>query len=125
MLEFLNSILHRKSRYLARSPDEDREVYQYSTISSLIEGVYEGTVTYGELKAHGDFGLGTFDALDGEMVALDGHFYQIKQDGKLYLVSPNQKTPFAVLLHFRPDTEVHLEQAKSYSELKEFLNTRL
>ena len=40
-------------------------------------GVYDGDLTYQELARHGDFGLGTFDALDGEMIALDGAFYQI------------------------------------------------
>ena len=41
-------------------------------------GVYDGDLTYQELARHGDFGLGTFEALDGEMIALEGVFYQIK-----------------------------------------------
>jgi acetolactate decarboxylase len=125
MFEFLNSLLHRKSRYISSTTGDEKEVYQYSTIASLIEGVYEGTVTYGELQAHGDFGLGTFDRLDGEMVALDGQFYQIRQDGKLYRVTSDQKTPFAVLVHFRPDTKLRLEQPCSYAEFQEFLNSNL
>jgi hypothetical protein len=35
-------------------------------------------LTFEALARHGDFGLGTFDALDGEMIAIDGTFYQIK-----------------------------------------------
>jgi acetolactate decarboxylase len=30
-------------------------------------------MTYEELSSHGDFGLGTFNSLDGEMVELDGN----------------------------------------------------
>jgi acetolactate decarboxylase len=78
------------------------EVFQNSTINALLEGVYDGAMTYGELRRHGDFGLGTFNALDGEMVALDGAFYQVKADGKAYAVADSQQTPFATVLFFRP-----------------------
>jgi len=47
----------------------------------LLEGIYDGETTYGELKQHGGFGLGTLNGLDGEMVGLDGKFYQVKTDG--------------------------------------------
>jgi hypothetical protein len=46
------------------------EVFQVSTINALLEGVYDGDTTVEDLLRHGDFGVGTFDALDGEMVVL-------------------------------------------------------
>src|SRR5215203_2949471 len=55
-----------------------------------------------ERDAHGDFGLGTFEALDGEMVALDGEYYQIRADGRAYPVDGQTKTPFAVVTLFEP-----------------------
>ena len=61
-------------------------LYQYSTIGSLLEGVYDGEITFAELKDHGDMGLGTYNALDGEMIELDHRFYQIKSDGVVYEV---------------------------------------
>lgn len=57
------------------------EVFQTSTIVSLVEGLYDGNVTYHDVMRHGDFGVGTFNALDGEMVALDGHFFHLRNDG--------------------------------------------
>ncbi len=51
-------------------------LYQVSTLSALLEGVYDGETTFAELKPHGDFGIGTFNALDGEMICVDGHTYQ-------------------------------------------------
>ena len=57
------------------------EFFQTSLISSLMDGVYEDEMTIGELLSHGSFGLGTFNALDGEMVILDGHCYQLRGDG--------------------------------------------
>jgi acetolactate decarboxylase len=41
-------------------------------MGALLAGVYDGNVTIRELLRHGDFGLGTFNALDGEMLVLDG-----------------------------------------------------
>ena len=68
---------HRGRSATADPPDALalHEVFQNSTINALLEGVYDGSMTYGELRRHGDFGLGTFNALDGEMVAIDGDFY--------------------------------------------------
>jgi acetolactate decarboxylase len=83
---------------------KNRDVlYQTSTINALLEGVYDGDITFHTVKEHGDFGLGTFHALDGEMIALDGHFYQIKSNGRAYPVDASMKTPFAVVTFFEPD----------------------
>lgn len=56
-------------------------IFQTSTIDALIVGVYDEDFTFGELKEKGDFGLGTFNHLDGEMIGLEGIFYQVKSDG--------------------------------------------
>ena len=91
-------------QHLTRSNDHQQaELYQTSLMTALLEGVYEGDVTYGELSKHGDFGLGTFNDLDGEMVGFDGIFYQLRSDGSATRVRPEQKTPFAVVTHFTPD----------------------
>ena len=77
------------------------ELYQLSLMNALYEGVYDGEVTYGALRQHGDFGLGTFNELDGEMVGFDGQFYQLRSNGSARPVDPEQKTPFAVLTFFK------------------------
>jgi alpha-acetolactate decarboxylase len=55
--------------------------HRTSLMSALIAGVYEGEATYGQIRKYGDFGLGTFNDLDGEMVGFDGTFYQLRSDG--------------------------------------------
>ena len=60
----------------AAPPAPAAEVYQISTISSLLAGGYDGDATVGELLRHGNFGLGTFNGVDGEMMVLDGKVYR-------------------------------------------------
>lgn len=90
------------------------EVFQTSTINALLESVYDGHTSFAELARHGDFGLGTFDALDGEMTALDGEFFQAKSDGRLYPVDPDMMTPFAVVLPFDPTLSVEISEETDF-----------
>ena len=92
-------------------------LFQTSTIDTLLSGNYEGDVSFAELRASGDFGLGTFDALDGEMIALDGDFYQVKADGRAYEVDERLKTPFAVVTFFEPDLRQALAGPMGYVDL--------
>jgi acetolactate decarboxylase len=82
-----------------------------------LQGVYDGGTTFSELMQHGDLGLGTFNALDGEMVALDGCFYQLRADGSATKVSPEQKTPFSVVTFFQPEKELAIEEPIVKTEL--------
>ena len=66
-----------------RAHRHGREVYQTSTMGALLDGVYEGDVTTRELLRHGDFGLGTFNRLDGEMLVLGGVCYQLRGDAQI------------------------------------------
>lgn len=84
------------------SPRAGHDVFQASTIAALLDGAYEGDVTFGELAAHGDQGLGTLNACDGEMIAIDGRFLRADADGVISEVPPTVRTPFAVLSFFRP-----------------------
>jgi len=86
-------------------------------MSALIAGIYEGEATYGDIRNHGDFGLGTFNDLDGEMVGFDGTFYQLRSDGSARPVAPDQKTPFAVVTFFQPEQELAVAHQMMKSEL--------
>ena len=95
--------LHVLRHHRLHAPDRPiHEVYQSSTINALLEGIYDGTMTYGQLRRHGDFGIGTFNALDGEMVGFDGRFWQITADGRAHAVPDECRTPFATVLFFHP-----------------------
>jgi acetolactate decarboxylase len=78
-------------------------LYQVSTLDALVGGVYEGKTTLGALKEHGDFGIGTFNAVDGEMMLIDGLFYRVDGEGKVRLAPETECTPFATVTFFEPD----------------------
>lgn len=101
-------------------------LFQTSTINALLKGDYDGTMTFGQLKHHGNFGLGTVNTLNGEMVGLDGKFYQIKTNGKAYLINDTMKTPFAEVTFFKADTTVTLNDSiESYAQLQTYLDRLL
>jgi acetolactate decarboxylase len=92
-------------------------LYQVSTSSALVEGVYQGAITVATLREHGDLGLGTFDQLDGEMIVIDGRFYQVRSDGSVRECADDALTPFAVITHFRPDSETLLRECRDLEGL--------
>ena len=103
----------------------DDVLFQTSTINALLEGVYDGEITFRELGQHGDFGIGTFNGLDGEMIGLDGSFYQVKADGVAYPVDDSMKTPFAVVTFFESDRSVLLDKTVDYKQLEQYLDSLL
>src|ERR1700732_4973559 len=92
-------------------------LYQVSTATALVEGIYQGAVRVGTLREHGDLGLGTFENLDGEMVVLDGQFYQVRSDGSVRECDDDVLSPFAVVTRFVPETEVRLDECPDLSGL--------
>jgi acetolactate decarboxylase len=83
-------------------------VFQTSTLEALLHGAYEGDVTVAELAGRGDLGLGTFDALDGELIAVDGVVYRAAADGSVAPAEPGRRCPFAVITRFVPRLEREL-----------------
>ena len=88
------------------SPTTAAEVYQTSTMGALLDGIYDGDVTIAELLTHGDFGLGTFNHLDGEMVVLDSTCHHLRSDGTASTAAPGDQTPFATVTWFKPETTI-------------------
>jgi acetolactate decarboxylase len=110
----------------ANNPVIDREtLFQVSTINALMMGSYDGVMSLGTLGKYGDFGIGTFASLDGEMIETDGVFYQVRADGKAYPMSGSVKTPFACVTFFDNDREERLPQGLDYPQLQQYLDGKL
>ncbi len=101
---------------------EYNTITQVSTIGAILAGAYDGQMTGDELVSYGDFGIGTFDKLDGEMVLLDSVIYQVKADGNVYRPGGELTTPFAAVVNFKKDKTVEFKAGADFEELKKILN---
>ncbi len=97
--------------------------FQTSTIDALLAGVYDGETSAKTLLVHGDFGIGTFDHLDGEMLVLDGTIYQIKADGNVYRPDLSIKTPFATVCQFESDGSLPLQSGSDFPAVEKLMDT--
>jgi acetolactate decarboxylase len=104
---------------------ERHTLFQTSTINALLEGIYEGDVPVATLRQHGDFGLGTLNALDGEMVQVDGQVFQVRSDGSARLVPDDARVPFAETTFFDADRSVTVEKPLSFQEMTTYIDTLL
>ncbi len=100
-------------------------ISQFSTMNALMQGLYETDFDYGHIKKYGNFGIGTFNELDGEMVALDGKFYQVKSDGLVHNVNDSIKSPFCIVKFFRPDRTINLKGKNDYVHIIERLDREI
>ncbi|HSR95118.1 MAG TPA: acetolactate decarboxylase [Solirubrobacterales bacterium] len=96
---------------------EHHVLFQASTIGALLDGAYDGDLSFAELAEHGDLGLGTLNGLDGEMIAIDGRFYRADVDGAVGEVEPDTRTPFAVVMRFEPAIEERIEGSLDHPQL--------
>jgi acetolactate decarboxylase len=102
--EYLNSQRHR--------------MYQISTSAALVEGADTGAVYSRTLLEHGDFGLGTFENLDGEMVILDGAIYQVRSEGSVKHREDDFQLPFAVVTRFQEEASFELQAIRCLKGLE-------
>ena len=116
-------LIEKALRQFLVDTSKDNAVYLSAPINALVEGLYVENTTMADIKKHGDFGLGTFNFLDGEMVLLDGDVYQIRSDGNVYHVKDDEKSPFACVTFFKPDTLDDLENSNTSKGFYDLLNT--
>lgn len=104
---------------------EPHTLFQASTVSALLDGAYDGDLSFSELSGQGDTGLGTLNALDGEMIALDGRFFRADCHGTINEISPDSQTPFAVVGWFEPDLEFGISSVSDFDDLVACLEERM
>jgi len=95
---------------------------QTSTITALLDGGYDGVTFCGDLRHKGDFGIGTFDHLDGEMIMIDGVIFQAKADGTVARATDGMKVPFAAVTRFTPSIHRKIGASPDVDLLKKNLD---
>jgi len=107
------------------TPDSKNQrdvLMQVSTIDALVKGIYDGVITACVLKRYGDFGIGTFEGLDGEMVLINGDVYQVKGDGRVGIVSDEMMISFATVTFFDSDTRMDVPKGMNLLQFMDILD---
>ena len=107
------------------APLNPGRVYLCAPVNALVEGIYEEKIPFTQVKQHGDFGLGTFDNLDGEMVMLDGQIYRITAEGRVHQMDEHALTPFACVTFYDPFSHDELDVEMPYAVFQEWLEALL
>ncbi|WP_292882930.1 acetolactate decarboxylase [Methanobrevibacter sp. UBA188] len=102
--------------------NNDDSMYQVSLLQAFMHGEYDGVVKVGDLKKHGDIGLGTFEGVNGEMIVLDGVVYQAAADGSINVMKDDEKIPFATVTKFDEDGNITNITASNFDDLTGQLN---
>ena len=105
-----------------QDPAAATETYQTSTMAALLDGIYDGDMTIAELLTHGDFGLGTFNHLDGEMIILDGACHHLRADGSASIAAGGDRTPFAAVTWFKPHVTIPVTSPASRRDVTDIVN---
>lgn len=108
-----------------RGPALTPALTQVGVIDALLAGAYDGFFPLSRLTRAGNFGLGTFHRLDGEMVVLDGVVYQVPADGKVRRPAPGVTTPFAQVVRFRPSGSAELVPGSALKQVEAALDAAI
>ncbi|KAI8580118.1 hypothetical protein K450DRAFT_238237 [Umbelopsis ramanniana AG] len=81
-------------------------IYQYSIISAFMDGQTLHGIPLKDLGKHGDFGLGSFQLADGEMILVDGTAYRMSYDGSITVAEPSTCLPYAMVTFYTPTVTV-------------------
>lgn len=105
--------------------DKKDMIFHYSVLKALDNGILEGTITTGELKKHGDNGLGTFNELNGEMIMMDHVVYRVSADGKILKPGDETLVPYSIVSFYDQEEVLHMEGLIDYPSLKAYVEERL
>jgi acetolactate decarboxylase len=103
----------------------DDALVQFSLLSALAADDYTEGAPLADVLASGDFGIGTFNRLDGEMIVLDGKIYQALANGAVRAADLAGTTPFAAVTFFAADGELDAVSAATLDDLDEQLDRKL
>lgn len=103
----------------------DVAMYQVSTLQALALGYTRGVITVGELKKHGDIGLGTFEDVNGEMIFIDGLCCRAMEDGNTVIADDTMGVPFSSVSIMEADRTFALDAVSNIDALKDILTLRI
>lgn len=101
------------------------KIFQVATLQSLVLGYFKKVIDVNELLEHGNIGLGTFENVNGEMIVIDGHCYQARNDGSVVEVDKSIGVPFAAVETLNCDRNFDIDKVDGIEQLKVILNNKI
>lgn len=98
-------------------------IFHFSIADALLSSLFEGSITFKEILHYGDFGIGTLNGLDGEVIILNGVPYTVRADGSAYVVDKTEHCPIIITTFFKKEFILPIDTLVSFSQLKEKLNS--
>ena len=98
-------------------------VEQVGTYTYLTAPNYSGLAPISTVLSPNALGLGTFDALDGELMILRGVAYRVGLDGVPRAVSADLTSPFVQAIAFSPDASGPVAPGTTCAALVSAINT--
>ena len=99
--------------------------YHYSIWEAFVNRIYDGTLTASELKEKGDIGLGSYNALDGELIMLDGILYEALGNGTVIIVNDSTKIAYVNAAFYKEDKSFNFGFTPDYDNLRKQLNQQM
>lgn len=85
-------------------------IYQHGTLGGLMQDLMDGTEKIGALLEYGNFGLGTLEGSNGEVIILDGVVYHADETGEINQLAGDELTPYAAITSFQSDGDFSLTE---------------
>ncbi len=112
----------KQATHDAKNSEGDMKIFQVSTLQALMLGYSRAVISVEELLKHGNFGLGTFTDVDGEMIVLDGLCYRAMENGDVVLAEPERGVPFSTVCTMDDTTPMEFGYTDNIGDLKIALN---
>ncbi|MDQ7193026.1 acetolactate decarboxylase [Staphylococcus felis] len=101
-------------------------LYQHGTLGTLMAGALEGTASIDELLQKGDHGIATLTGSNGEVILVEGKAYHASADNDTVVeLRGGEKTPYATVAQFVPDTLFHTKVESHESLYKKICSKML
>jgi acetolactate decarboxylase len=97
-----------QTRQAAGAQSPAATVWQLTPLALLERGNFNGGVTVGEVRRHGDLGVAAADSLDGELAVVNGSFFQFMAGGRVQRSAPSLRLPFASVTAWEGGTSIRL-----------------
>jgi acetolactate decarboxylase len=109
----------------AQGSEPKDTIFQISTLTGLERGLFYPVTTVGQMKQHGNIGVGAFEGMDGELLIIDGQSYNAMYDGKVVAVEDNSPIVYGAVAFLNADRTESMQNIASYELLQQGLEKLL